>query len=258
MRAIGHFARNRRAAASAIAVAVVAMGVAATVMARPDIPGAGKPGGTAVAPQPDETSTPGPGDPAALGICDPEEALCALPARFANNLYDGAAWPLEDRLLPSEAACSEAGISPVLRASACAGGGTGARAAGYTVTGLGKRPALLERQEFLDLVESWRALARGRDLAPLSVACGITAADTIDCQSAAVAVALRDSSAGPVDAVFVFFVRRDPAGNWGVVGASGGLPDGAVLTGGPERRLMSGWTGNPTGAWYFELLPPSP
>jgi hypothetical protein len=55
--------------------------------------------------------------------------------------------------------------------------------------------------------------------------------------------------------VFVFFVRRDPTGNWGVVGASGGLPDGAVLTGGPERRLMSGWTGNPTGAWYFELLP---
>lgn len=209
-------------------------------------------------PQRDGTPTPDPVGPSAASICASESTLCVLAQDVIDNLHDSTAWQLEDKLLPSEAACSEAGVSPVLRASACAGGSTAARASGYTVVGLGKRPALLERQEFLNLVESWRALARDRHLAPLSVACAISVADTVDCQSAAVAVALRDSAAGPVDAVFVFFVRRDPTGNWGVVGASGGLPDGAVLTGGPERRLMSGWTGNPTGAWYFELLPSSP
>lgn len=250
---------SRRVLGISLLVVLVFAGAAGTVaLAQQGDPGRDRDTQSVTKPQRDGTPTPDPVGPSAASICASESALCMLAQDVADNLHDGLAWQLDDKLLPSEAACSEAGVSPVLRASACAGRSTGARASGYTLVGLGKRPALLERHEFLDLVGSWRDLARGRDITPLSVGCAITVADTVDCQSAAVAVALRDSPSGPVDAVFVFFVRRDPAGNWGLVGASGGLPDGAVLTGGPERRVMAGWTGNPTGAWYFELLPPSP
>jgi hypothetical protein len=250
---------SRRVLGISLLVVLVFAGAVGTVaLAQQGDPDPDRDGQSVTKPQRDGTPTPDPVGPSVGSICASEAALCALAQELTDNLHDSAAWQLEDKLLPSEAACSEAGVSPVLRASACPGDSTGVRASGFTVVGLGKRPALLERQEFLDLIESWRALARGRDLAPLSVACAITVADTVDCQSAAVAVARRDRASGPVDAAFVFFVRRDAAGNWGLVGASGGLPDGSVLTGGPERRLMAGWTGNPTGAWYFELLPSSP
>jgi hypothetical protein len=143
--------------------------------------------------------------------------------------------------------------------SLCSGPASPIRGSGYTVVGLGKQASLVSEAELTAVLSSWLQLPPGKGgsaiVAPVSVGCAIGPAQDVDCAVTAVVLGLVDARTKAIQGTVVLFFRQGFGGHrFGLVGASGGLPDGAVLTGGPERRIMAGWTGNPTGAWYFELL----
>ena len=86
----------------------------------------------------------------------------------------------------------------------------------------------------------------------LAMGCEIAESQTVDCSTlGALTVQLVSRDTGRESALFVLFVQRDDTGQVGIAGGTGAVSHGPVTEGGPERRLLVGWTGSKNGDWYF-------
>jgi len=208
-------------------------------------------------PQYEGTPTPDPLKTPTSRICDSTPELCGLARGMGTAFAAKNLAALTTLLTPTEVQCYNPGSVRPLPGRLCDDKESGAVVAGYTITGGGKQATLLSEAEFRERLTSWLELPgqSGYTPKPVSVGCAITPSESVDCTVTAVAIGLFNPKRDAMDGTIVLFFRRDYGERpFGLVGASGGLPDGAVLTGGTERRIMAGWTGNETGYWYFELL----
>jgi len=208
-------------------------------------------------PQYDGTLPPDPLKTPTSRICDSTPGLCELVPNVGDAFARQDLAAFAQLLTPSEAECPGPAAERPDPGLLCDGQPAGTIVSGFTITGLGKQATLLPEIEFSELLESWLELP-GKSSAtpkPVSIGCAITRTEVVDCSVTAVAIGLYYPKQDTAGATIVLFFKKDYGGRpFGLVGASGGLPDGAVLTGGTERRIMAGWTGNETGDWYFELL----
>ncbi len=208
-------------------------------------------------PQREGTPTPDPLQTPASPVCDTEPGLCGLARGMGTAFVAKNLAALTTLLTPTEVECYNPGSVQPLPGPLCSDKESGAVVSGYTITGGGKQARLLPETEFRERLASMLELPgqSGYTPKPVSVGCAITPEETVDCSVTAVAIGLYNPKRDAMDGTIVLFFRKDYGGRpFGLVGGSGGLPDGAVLTGGTERRIMAGWTGNETGDWYFELL----
>lgn len=190
-------------------------------------------------------------------ICDSTPGLCELVPSVGEAFRREDLTALAEWMTPSEAECRAPGSDRPDPGLICEGKPSGTVVSGFTITGLGKQATLLSEAEFRERLGSMLELPgqSGYIPKPVSVGCAITPEETVDCSVTAVAIGLYNPKRDAMDGMIVLFFRKDYGGQpFGLVGGSGGLPDGAVLTGGTERRILAGWTGNETGDWYFELL----
>lgn len=184
-------------------------------------------------------------------------ALCELVPSVGEAFRREDLDALAEWMTPSEAECQAPDSGRPHPGFICEGKPTGTVVSGFTITGGGKQATLLSEAEFRERLASWLELPgqNGDTPKPVSVGCGISKAGTVDCRVTAVAIGFYNPRTDAIGSTIVLFFRKDYGGQpFGLVGGSGGMPDGAVLTGGIDRRHMAGWTGNETGAWYFELL----
>ena len=143
----------------------------------------------------------------------------------------------------------------------CDGQADSAQVSGFTLST--KQAVVASEGEFTSFLASRLGLPPEpgkppRIATPLSAGCAITPDEEINCSVVAIALGLTDGKTKALYDVVVLVFRQGFGGRpFALVGASAGLIDGALLTGGPERRLVAGWTGNQTGGWYFELVDPA-
>lgn len=198
-----------------------------------------------------------------IPVCATTPGLCGLARTLGNAHSRGDFAAFAAMLSPTDVRCSEPVHGARTPGDLCAAQPDSAQVSGYTITGLGKPASVASEIELTSLLKSWLQLPTGAGrtpviATPLSVGCAITQGEQVDCSVSAIALGLTDPKTKAANGVVVLFFRQDFGSRpFALVGASAGLDNGAVLTGGPERRIMAGWTGNQTGGWYFELLDPA-
>ena len=215
-------------------------------------------------PQYDGTPTPDPVRRPSSRVCSMVPGLCGLATSLSASHARGDLSAFTSLLSPSQVPCSEPVYGARTPGQLCAAQPDSAQVSGYTIMGLGKRASVTSEAELTSLLSSWLQIPAGAGTTPvvatpLSVGCAITPGEDVDCSVSAIALGLADAKTKATNGVVVLFFRQGFGGRpFALVGASAGLDNGAVLTGGTERRIMAGWTGNKTGGWYFELLEPRP
>lgn len=204
------------------------------------------------------TPTPDPVRSPSSPFCTTVPGLCGLAQSLVAAHSRGELAAFTSLLSPSQVPCFNPERGARTPGDLCTGQPDSAQVSGYTV--ITKQARVASEGEFTSFLASRLGLSPGTAKAtmvatPLSVGCAITTSEGIDCSVVAIGLGLADGKTKAINDVVVLVFRRNFGGRpFAFVGATAGLVDGAMLTGGPERRLVGGWTGNPTGDWYFEPL----
>ena len=207
------------------------------------------------------TPTPDPVRAPASRICTTEPGLCGLGRNLAGAHARGELGAFTSLLSPVQVPCFNPERGARTPGTLCDGQADSAQVSGFTLSV--KQAVVLSEVEFTSFLASRLGLppASGKTpivATPLSAGCAITPDEEIDCSVVAIVLGLLDGKTKAVNDMVVLVFRQSFGGRpFALVGASAGLIDGALLTGGPERRFVGGWTGNKTGDWYFELLDPA-
>lgn len=207
------------------------------------------------------TPTPDPVRAPASRICTTEPDLCGLAMSLGAAHFRGDLAAFTSLLSPVQVPCFNPERGARTPGALCSGQPDDAQVSGFTVSV--KQAVVASEGEFSSFLASRQGLSleAGKTpvvATPLSAGCAITPDEKIDCSVVAIALTVVNAKTQALNDVVVLVFRKGFGGRpFALVGASAGLGDGALLTGGSERRFVGGWTGNKTGDWYLELLDPA-
>lgn len=201
-----------------------------------------------------ETPTPDHYEPPSESLCAQSPDLCATARALATSLGGGAG-ALSGWLAPAPIVCPEK-ETPASPLPLCAGAG-GQTRVGLTI--MSKRRAFVDGKAFLE----WMALLSGETTGALpravlvSVGCEMPKGGgppSCDREAAASILLERQDGQKPL---LILILRADlTTGRFGIVGGVSANAEGAVVAGGPARRLLPGQPGwpapNDAGDYYFE------